>query len=260
MHALREYLILFNLILFNKFYLWPVAELTKAQIKHIQAFAEKKYRNDKKAFIAEGSKIIEDLIRLGCKPLEIYCTENNLLNEAIVIPRFEMQKISQLHTASNALAVFQIPSFSEPIIDNKVSLILDGIQDPGNMGTIIRTAHWFGIENIFCSLNCADVYAPKVIQASMASIAAVHIYRQELLPIIKKNLHIHSYAATLQGKALKTFSPISQGLIILGSEGTGISKEILQACTHTIKIESFSNAESLNVAVAAGIICNALIA
>lgn len=233
-----------------------VSNLTKAQIKHIQAFAIKKYRDEQHCFVAEGLKNITDIIKNGLELVQVYVTEPLLLPKEIIIQVFEMEKISMLHNASNCIAIFKKPIVSQLNLINKISLIIDGVQDPGNLGTIIRTAHWFGISNIFCSMDSADAYAPKVVQATMGSIGAMPIIRCNLEELIVANKNIPSYAATLDGQYMYRMPKAKEAFIVVGKEGEGISKSIQDICTNKIKIEGIGSAESLNVAVATGIICH----
>ncbi len=132
--------------------------------------------------------------------------------------------------------------------------MLDDIQDPGNMGTIIRTADWFGVKNIFCSNECVDVYNPKVVQASMGSLSRVNVIYTELVKFIDENKGIPVYAATLSGKNLSEFTNLKQGIILFGNESKGVNENLLNLATDKITIPKYGAAESLNAAVACGII------
>jgi len=170
-----------------------------------------------------------------------------------------LQKISLLKTPNKVVGVF-VKKVNEapPHIINKLSLMLDDIQDPGNMGTLIRIADWFGIENIICSKNCVDCYNPKVVQATMGSLARVNIYYTSLLDFLSENEKISVYAAALDGVPITKLKSISEGIIIIGNESKGISEELLSIATNKITIPKYGNAESLNAAVAAGIILSQL--
>lgn len=244
--------------------------LSKTFAKYIQSLHHKKHRDAENAFIAEGAKVVMDLFASG----NIVC--NSILatadwleqNETTVrkyyqgnietVKDFELEKISALSTASNVLAVFNKKEVKKVIAKNKLTLVLDDIQDPGNLGTIIRIADWFGIENIVCSLHCADLYNPKVVQSTMGSIARVNVLYTSLEEWIK-NEPVKKYATTLNGKNLKTIKPFKEGIIITGNESKGISNEIMQLADEKITIEKYGGAESLNAAVATGIILSHLV-
>ncbi|MEP6951971.1 MAG: RNA methyltransferase [Ginsengibacter sp.] len=184
----------------------------------------------------------------------------NLLKNIIAADIYEidettLERISLLKTPNKVVAVFEkkLP-VSEPVLHGKISLMLDNIRDPGNMGTIIRNADWFGIENIICSENCADCYNPKVVQASMGSLARINILYVSLDAFIDANKKISVYAATLSGIAVSELKIIEEGIILIGNESKGISEELLNLATLKITIPRYGNAESLNAAVATGII------
>jgi len=153
------------------------------------------------------------------------------------------------------LAVFNKNiSREEPLFENRISLILDDIQDPGNLGTIIRNADWFGIENIICSENCVDCYNPKVVQSTMGSLSRVNIVYTDLISFIKKKVGISLYAAALSGTSIYKIEKIKEAFILIGNESKGVHEDILKLATHKITIPKYGHAESLNAAVASGII------
>ena len=148
---------------------------------------------------------------------------------------------------------------NDPEIKGSISLALDTIQDPGNMGTIIRLADWFGIKNIFCSTDCADVYNPKVVQASMGSISRVRVGYTDILSLLKENKEVRIYAAVLNGKDITKMERINEGIIVIGNESKGINQEILKLAHVRITIPGKGKAESLNAGVATGIILSHLV-
>ncbi|MCH5600534.1 RNA methyltransferase [Niabella ginsengisoli] len=157
------------------------------------------------------------------------------------------------------LAIVQIPSFEKlQHNENALSLALDGIQDPGNLGTIIRIADWFGIDQIICSRDCADVYNAKVVQASMGSIFRVSIYYTDLDSWMGEQKTTMFYGAALNGTPLKKITGLEKGVIVIGNESKGIREHVMSRITQKITIEKFGAAESLNAAVAAGIILSHL--
>lgn len=169
----------------------------------------------------------------------------------------ELEKISTLQAPQGILALLAIPNndVTDPKqLDGGYSLALDGIQDPGNMGTIIRTADWFGFKNIICSLNTVEVFNPKTVQATMGSLARVNICYTNL-PGYLKDLNMPVYAAMLNGKSLYQVDWPQQGLVVLGNEGKGISEEVANVVSSSITIPRVGAAESLNVSISAAIIC-----
>lgn len=245
--------------------------LSKKIVKYIQSLSHKKLRDEEGRFIAEGPKIITEFLAHSNFNCAILCAEENwllenknLLEKNLPQNIYEtdeasLQKISLLKTPNKVVGVFvKKVNAAPPHIINKLSLMLDDIQDPGNMGTLIRIADWFGIENIICSKNCVDCYNPKVVQATMGSLARVNIYYTSLLDFLSENEKISVYAAALDGVPIIKLKSISEGIIIIGNESKGISEELLSIATNKITIPKYGNAESLNAAVAAGIILSQL--
>lgn len=248
--------------------------MTKAEINFIRSLHDKKSRRENGLFIAEGKKTIEELLNFHPnshrKELvrEIYVQGDTALpfpkykGTVKVVSVSEMQKISALVTPQGILAVCAIPD--EPAVPpdfhTELILALDCISDPGNMGTIIRIAHWFGIRHIYCSPNCTDVYSPKVVQASMGSIAGVAIHYSNLHDFLNKAVDVPIYGAMLKGNSVYGEKLKSNGILIIGNESNGISKEIAGFIKHPLTIPSFSNSihspDSLNAAVAAAVICS----
>ncbi|MCC7331805.1 MAG: RNA methyltransferase [Flavobacteriales bacterium] len=218
----------------------------------------KKFRTQYGTFLVEGKKLIEELRMSDFEIEQIYSTENlQQINSVVSISEAEMKSISALSTPSPFLAVVKQKKNLVYQEKNNLTLVLDQIKDPGNLGTIIRTADWFGISQIICSHNCVDVYNPKVVQATMGSIFRVSVFYDELEEFFKKNKQIPVFAADLDGKnVLKT--PIFQkkSFMLMGSESFGITKNLHQFITQKITIPSYGSAESLNVSVATGILCS----
>lgn len=240
--------------------------ITKNQVKYIQSLGQKKWRDAEQVFIAEGPKLVNELlIATNCKIIQLYALKGWIDQiqppvEVIEVTIDELQKISQLSTPNQVLAIAgKINWESDAIIKDNISLALDEIQDPGNMGTIIRLADWFGVKNIFCSMNCADSYNPKVVQASMGSITRVRIEYNDLPVWVKKNSNLSVYATGLNGEDVTKMEKMDEGIIIIGNESKGISNELLKLANVQITIPRKGKAESLNVAVATGIILSHLI-
>lgn len=241
--------------------------LSKNQIKFINALKQKKFREEHHLFIAEGNKIIHELLRSEIKIKQLYTTTNFISEtniplsiECIEVKANEMERISALTTASEVLAVCEMPDHELNIdaLKNKLTLVLDGIKDPGNLGTIIRIADWFGISNIICSNDTADIYNPKVVQATMGSISRVKVHYTDLIELFKvQNLKLKVFGALLEGENIYAKKLPSEGFIVIGNESKGISETLLPYITDKISIPSFSSeTESLNAAIATAIICS----
>ncbi len=242
--------------------------LSKTKVKYIQSLGHKKSRDEEQVFIAEGPKIVSELLlEPRMTALEIFAVEDWLKQNPVpanihkqIVTQQELEKITQLSTANKVLAIFQKPKAIENIdTNNKWILLLDGIQDPGNMGTIIRIADWFGIKQIICSHECANIYNTKVIQSSMASIARIEVLVTDLLPWIRKHPDCNYYAAALKGEDLTTMGKLNEGIILIGNESKGLHPELLEKATKRITIPRLGQAESLNAAVAIGIILSHLL-
>ena len=241
--------------------------LNKTHTKYIQSLHHKKFRDENGVFIAEGPKVVLELLEsreFVCEQLfamEEWLKKNERIlqkhsgMETFVVKDFELEKISLLATPNNVLAVFKKKEQTIPgSLKAKITLVLDAIQDPGNLGTIIRTADWFGIVHIICSHTCADMYNPKVVQSTMGSLARVNIFYTELEIWLDENKEIKKYAAALNGKNIKDLKAIKEAIIIVGNEGKGVSDTVMNLADEKITISKIGEAESLNAAVATGII------
>ncbi len=245
--------------------------LSKSIIKYIQSLQHKKFRCEHHAFVAEGAKLVGEMLQsrhFKCK--NIYATSDwirdneNLLSKDLkgistLVEDFELDKLSALATPNSVVAEFQMKEqVTNPVYKNKLTILLDDIRDPGNFGTIIRLADWFGIENIICSEQTVDMYNQKVVQSTMASLGRVNIIYTDLVSQIKMNSHINTYASTLDGRKINKVDKIKEGFIIIGNESKGISKELIEIAKYKITIPKSGSAESLNAAVATGIVLYAL--
>jgi TrmH family RNA methyltransferase len=245
--------------------------LSKAKIKHIQSLRLGKFRKLHGQFIAEGSTNVLDFISSKLRAIEVFATSewiNRHRNETrgIAVSEVdarELGKATALKTPSEVLAVFETPK-SSGIDWSKVkgsTLMLEDIRDPGNLGTIIRTADWFGIRQIICSEETVDCYNPKVVQASMGSLARVELYYTKLEKLIKsKPADIAVYGAVMHGKSIRKTEKPEKLIVLIGSEAHGISGKLLKLLDEkiTIPASSAAGAESLNASIATAIICYAL--
>lgn len=242
--------------------------LTRAQVKFIHSLRLKKNREKEGLFVAEGEKMVEDLVNSDVNIREIYSSRNfqhSIFSNHIEVVRIseaELKKISSLVTPNRMLAVCHMPEYKLDVaqLADKLSLVLDNIQDPGNLGTIIRVADWFGIRHIICSPDTADLYNSKVIQSTMGSVARVKVHYTalpEFLQEVKKQLPaLPVYGALLEGENLYQADLQGKGLLVIGNESKGISEEVQAHITHRITIPSYAAAiDSLNAAIAAAVIC-----
>ncbi len=233
--------------------------LSRNEVKYIQSLYHKKNRNTEDVFVAEGTKIISEIIHSDFKIKKIYAlkewlNENDNIENVTEVSALELKNISDFETPNKALAIVYKNS-KEQIADlkNKITLVLDSIQDPGNFGTIIRTADWFGIKNIVASNDTANVYNSKVIKASMGSFVRVNIFYTELKSFLANN-NILICGAVINGNDINATEKINECLLVIGNEGKGIHDEIIPFIQKKICIPKFGAAESLNAAVATGII------
>ena len=177
----------------------------------------------------------------------------------IEVRESELQRVSFLSTPNQVLAVFRKPVFEQARFEDSVSLVLDGIQDPGNLGTIVRIADWFGIRNLVCTPDSADVFNPKAIQSTMGSIGRVQVLYKDPVALMDRYPDLPVYTAVLEGESIYKQPTIPKGWIVIGNESKGIRGELLQRATHPITIPRIGQAESLNAAVATGIILSHLV-
>ena len=237
--------------------------ISKNQIKYIRQLELKKYRRREGVFVAEGPKVVGDLLR-RYQPVAVYATEEWDQGDRSLIPVTddELRRISFLQHPQQVLALFRLPDTSAEVLSlpSHLSLALDGVQDPGNLGTIIRIADWFGIDTIYCSEDTADAYNPKVVQATMGSIARVNIIYTDLLRLFDSLPPSYPvYGTLLDGENIYQQTLSNEGIIVMGNEGNGISEAIRQRVNRRLLIPCFregDTAESLNVAIATAITCS----
>jgi len=242
--------------------------ISKSQAKYIQSLGQKKQRDQDEVFIAEGPKVVRELLKSenaefrNLYALDGWLQENEKLLtnvDAVAIDERELEKISQLTTPNRVVAIVKKFSHQQSTINGKISLVLDAIQDPGNFGTIVRIADWFGVQQVFCSHDCADIYNSKVVQATMGSIARVSVFYTDLREWLQAQEKIRIYVSMLEGKDVTKMQPLREGLIVIGNEAKGIRQELLAVANERITIPKKGQAESLNAAVATGIILACLV-
>jgi RNA methyltransferase, TrmH family len=241
--------------------------LSKNQIKYIRSLHAGKFRQIHSQYIVEGAKMIEELVNTDKQIAAIYALtdfiEKNLtlLQSRNIsfetIDDDELQKISALTTPNKALAIVIQDKYKwgeNNTLDEGLFLALENIQDPGNLGTIIRSADWFGVKAIFCSEHSVDAYNPKVVQSSMGSLFRIPVYYTGLKKLLQHNKDIPAYAAVLAGKNVYECALKKNALLVIGNESKGISDELIDLCSEKISIPNFGKAESLNAAIACSVL------
>ncbi len=239
--------------------------LSKAQISLITSLQHKKFRTQHNLFVVEGIKSVLEFVHSSYKVEKIFYTDEagtkldkipqNIKCENLSDKEFT--KISSLKNPQGALALVQLPSFQNIITEHLKGshhLVLDDIQDPGNLGTIIRTAEWFGISNVLCSLHTVDAFNPKVVQASMGSLSRVAIHYLDIEELLEKTI-LPTFGAFLEGDSIFETDFGQEGLIVMGNEGNGIRANLKDKIGRKVTIPRIGQAESLNVAIATTIFC-----
>jgi len=240
--------------------------LSKAQISLITSLQHKKFRKQHGLFMVEGIKSVLEFISSEYHVHSLYATADAFAKMGNLpqklkyteVSAAEIRKISALNTPQGVLALVHLPATDDIHWDSVRSqhcLVLDGVQDPGNLGTIIRTAEWFGLKNIICSPGTVDAYNPKVVQATMGSLARIHVHYTDLDPFLKTG-KMPIYGALLEGNSVYETDFGNAGFIILGNEGNGISREMMEKIDHAVTIPRVGQAESLNVAIATTVFCS----
>lgn len=243
--------------------------LSKNKIKLIKSLEKKKFRLEEGLFVAEGPKLVEELLAVW-KPVYVCSTETWMHEnhrriegvESDIVTPAELERASLLKTPQNVLALFPLPNGGEnnlaSVAERELCLVLDGVQDPGNMGTIVRLADWFGIEHIFCSNETADIFSPKAIQATMGAIARVKVHYLSLVEALQQ-CKAPIYGTHLDGDNMYEKTLTTHGAIIMGNEGKGVSAEVSKLVTSRLYIPPYpadsNKVESLNVAIATAIVC-----
>lgn len=241
--------------------------ISKSKLKYIQSLGHKKFRDEAGVFLVEGPKMVAEILQdklltvTALYALQDWITANEELVqqvqgtvEVIATDDISLAKISQLTTPNKVVAVVQQQPLLPAVDTAQLTLVLDTIQDPGNLGTIIRIADWFGIRQLVCSHECADRYNPKVVQSTMGSIARVGFYYTDLPVFLAANNNTRMYAAALDGIPVQNLGKLATGFLMIGNESKGISPEVMKLVNVRMTIPRIGMAESLNAAVATGII------
>ena len=233
--------------------------LTKNQIKLIRSLSLKKNRQKHGLFVVEGEKLVNEILASDWEVESIYATKEWLGSDAFIVSKNELNRISSLKSPNKVLAVVKVKANLKPISGDTV-LALDAVKDPGNLGTIIRLADWFGVKDIICSTDCVDYLNPKVVQSTMGSFARVNLHYTNLVDVFNDNPDYTLYVTVLNGTSLKDVKKVKKKIIVLGSESKGVGEDILELKGERITIpkSKFSRAESLNVSIASAIILSSL--
>jgi len=239
------------------------AMLTKNTIKQIASLRQQKFRKELGLFVVEGRKMTEELLQSDFETVGLYATEAFLIDypafsEAEVVSEMQMEQMSGQDTPPGILAVVKIPQQCEIKTSSRLILALDGIANPGNMGTLIRTAEWFGIHDVLCSNDCVELWNPKTVQATMGSLFRMKVWKTDLAEYLQqaKAEDKAIYGALLEGENLFQMQAKPEGILVIGSESHGIRAEVLPCITHPVTIPRAggSQTESLNAAVAGAIL------
>lgn len=243
--------------------------LSKAQNKYIRSLTQQKFRNEYKVFVAEGEKIAGEWLQADVPVSMIVAThewvDRNMKlvakhreSELHIVKDHELSTLSSLQTPNQVLLVVPMPATKPVPVVNDWYLALDDIQDPGNMGTLIRIADWFGIQNVLCGPGCVDVYNPKVVQSAMGGHLRVNLFVAALQPFLS-SVNLPVIAATLDGENVYGMDRMNAGVLIIGNESKGVSASVAATATKKVMIPRRGGAESLNAAVSAGILCALLL-
>lgn len=238
--------------------------ITKNQIKYINSLQQKKFRLEHQSFVVEGAKSVIELLKSDFEVQLLFVTKTffednyalfkNLSIQPELVGANELEKVGSFSSNNAALAVVKTKENIELLIDHKeFALVLDDIRDPGNLGTIIRIADWYGITKIICSPSTVDVYNPKVINSTMGSFSRISLYYTDLEAFIK-NQKVNIYGTLLDGENIHQTNFADGGYIVIGNEANGISDEITKLVTHKVTIPRFGGAESLNAGIATAVV------
>lgn len=259
-------------------------QVTKSQVKYIQSLGHKKFRDEEGVFVVEGPKMVNELLTApNLRVRQIYALKEwagagaqavdsathtgngpGLRSAAghglplTIVDEIDLGRLSGFSTPNQVIAVFEKPVFAEPDLRKGLSLVLDGIQDPGNLGTIVRIADWFGVPRVLCSPDSADVFNAKAVQSTMGSISRVRVTYEDIAAVVGAYPDLPVYAALLEGEDLYEMGKAENGFVVIGNESKGIRQELQAMATRRTTIPRIGQAESLNAAVATGIILSHL--
>jgi len=243
--------------------------LSKAQSKYIRSLEMQKFRQEHRTYLAEGDKIAREWLASSARIQMIVALapwaaqHQDLIRkhpeaELVLAEEEQLKQVSGLQTPNQVILVVALPEPEKDTLPASWALALDAIRDPGNMGTLLRIADWFGIDTVTCSPDCTDVFAPKVVQSAMGAHLRVRVLEQDL-PSFIRDSKLPAVAATLEGTNVYGFRAPAKGILVIGNESRGVSEAVKAACTQQVSIPRTGGAESLNAAVSAGILCALLL-
>ncbi|MFY0592551.1 TrmH family RNA methyltransferase [Roseivirga sp.] len=238
--------------------------LSKRLIKYFKSLQLKKYRLQERKFLVEGAKGVSEVLKSGFQVTHLLTTSSYLSSitseledkaeEILECKPTDLAQVGTFKTNNAAIAVVKIPDSQTLVVpEDRLSIVLDDVRDPGNLGTIIRIADWYGIENIYCSKETADVYNPKVINATMGSFTRVAIHYVDIQALLS-SISLPIYGALLSGDSIYKSDLKQSGLVVMGNESNGISEDLIPYISHALQIPARGGAESLNVAIATAVI------
>lgn len=235
--------------------------VVKSELKLIKSLQQKKCRIEHGLFVVEGKKAVEELLDFGVRAYGVYVANTKIAvthDKVVTVSQKELQQMSSLKNPNGILGVFYTKTSSPVDFDDWI-LVLDDIQDPGNLGTIIRLCDWFGIKNLVCSNHTVDCYNPKVLQATMGSIARINITYTDVKQFLETS-SLPIYGSFMSGSSVYTEKLPKKGILVMGNEGKGISAPVANLCTYSITIPQYKQetTESLNVGTATAILLNEL--
>jgi RNA methyltransferase, TrmH family len=251
-------------------------QVSKSQVKYIQSLSQKKFRDEAGVFVAEGPKIVAELLQMeGMRCRLLYAVKEWVEGGGAAgtvnagagfgslpveeVGEADLERISALATPNQVVAVFEKPVFAAPDFNTGITLVLDGIQDPGNLGTLVRIADWFGLGAVLCSPDCADVFNGKAIQSTMGSVGRVPVVYSDPAAVAGLYPGLPVFATVLGGKDLYTMGRVDRGWVVIGNESKGIRQGLLGLAMERVTIPGAGRAESLNAAVAGGIVLSHLV-
>jgi TrmH family RNA methyltransferase len=242
-------------------------QISKSQVKYIQSLSHKKFRDEAGVFVAEGPKVVGELLRIpGMRCRQVYAMKEWIAVAAGLpgvpvaeVGEAELGRLSALATPNQVVAVFEKPVFPPPDFNKGITLVLDGIQDPGNLGTLVRIADWFGLPAVVCGPDSADVFNGKAIQSTMGSVGRMPVIYADPIAVVSGYPGMPVFAAVLEGRELYAMERMNRGFVVIGNESKGIRPDLLELATDRVMIPGAGRAESLNAAVAGGIVISHLV-
>lgn len=237
---------------------------TKGALKHARSLQQKKFRDLHGQFLVQGPKVVQELLASGWPVVDVFATaeraERMGLRDATIVPDFELARVGTLDSGNDVVAIAQRPALDGPVADmgpDELVLALDGISDPGNLGTLIRIADWFGVKRLWCAQGSVDAYNPKTVQAAMGALFRVSVAVVDLPHLISRQIAagVPVYLASMEGRPVFQVDLARRAVLVLGSESHGLSPELRALQATLIGIPGGGGSESLNVATAAAALC-----